>query len=471
MSVPQELSQQLEVNGQSGTLRFWDELDDAARAKLQQQLGAVDLDLIRSMLSKGEAAIDWNEVAKRAQPPHAFRLGDTSNEIDSDAAQDAGQALLDAGKVGMILVAGGQGTRLGFPKPKGMFPIGPVSNRTLFQVIIDQLRARSASTGHTIPLFVMTSPATHNETVEFLASKNHFGMPEGAVRVFCQGTMPAVDAETGELLLESKDSLALSPDGHGGMLAAFSQSGCLEQCAAAGIEHLFYAQIDNPLATVCDPALLGYHALSESDMTTQVVKKQSPLERVGNVVQLDGKVQIIEYSDLPDSIAEQTDEQGQPRLWAGNIAVHVFRQEFLERANNLNDALPFHIALKKVPCLDSQGIRIEPAEPNAMKFERFIFDLLPYANNAIAVEAEKSEAFAPVKNADGAETDTPELAKRAILNLHRKWLDIASIELPENIDVEIDPMFAIDASELQRRKMEIGEIQSTTFLTNQADDQ
>ena len=370
------------------------------------------------------------------------------------------------GQVAAVLVAGGQGTRLGFDQPKGMYPIGPVSGRTLFQFFADRLLAVREHYGVQVPWYVMTSDATDAATNEYFQKHRFFGLPETHVRIFKQGTMPAVDASTGKLLLAAPDSLALSPDGHGGTVSALDRSGCLADAKDRGVKHLFYFQVDNPLVTLCDPVFLGHHLMAESEMTTQVVRKRYPTERVGNVVVVDGKVRIIEYSDLPDSAAEAKTEGGEIRLWAGNIAVHVLDVDFIQRMTVGAGALPFHRASKKVSFVDQDGQLSQPQEPNAIKFERFIFDLLPEAKNAFVVEVRPEDAFAPVKNADGAETDTPSLAKQAIVSLHRSWLEAAGATVGDGISVEISPRYSLSPEYLAAKippNLQIG--QDTFFDT------
>ncbi len=362
--------------------------------------------------------------------------------------RQAGEQALAAGRVGVVIVAGGQGTRLGFDQPKGMFPVGPVSGRTLFEFFADALRATSARYNVRIPLYLMTSPLTHEETIRYWSDNHFLGLPREDVRIFCQGTMPAVDAHSGKLLLAAKDSLALSPDGHGGTVAALEKSGCFDDAQARGVDLLSYIQVDNPLVSLCDANLLGHHLMSGSEMTTQVVRKRYAEEKVGNVVMVDGTVRIIEYSDLPAAAAEARGEDGGLKLWAGNIAVHVLDVPFLRRTAAAVDALPFHRAHKIVPYVDESGQEIKPEQPNAIKFERFIFDLLPWAENAFVVEVAPEEAFAPVKNADGAAHDTPAQAKAAISRLHRRWLQSAGVEVAEGVQVEINPRFALSAEEL-----------------------
>ena len=347
-----------------------------------------------------------------------------------------------------VVVAGGQGTRLGFNLPKGLYQIGPLSGVSLFQIHIERIRAVARRHRSTIPLYVMTSPATHDQTVAFLDEHDRFGQPEGDLTMFCQGTMPAVDAATGRLLLAEPGGLALGPDGHGGMFAALVASGAMEDLKRRGVEQLFYFQVDNPLSPVCDSELLGYHLLDKSEMTTLAVAKQSPEERVGNIVAVDGRVRIIEYSDLPSEAAHRKNADGSLTLWAGNTAIHIIDLAFLDRVANCGGGLPFHIALKKTPYLDASDRLIQPDAPNALKFERFIFDLLPEANRALVIESDKRTSFAPLKNMSGESADTPEHVAGAMSEMYRRWLAAAGAEVEDGVVVEISPLFALDAEEL-----------------------
>ena len=437
--------------GQEHLLAFWDRLDADRRESLARQIRAIDWALIQRLHCSRDAQADVRRLVEQAGPPPAFRLQTSENRFTPREARDRGRQAIAAGHLGVVVVAGGQGTRLGFEHPKGMFPIGPVSRRSLFQVHVEKILAAGRLYGVRIPLLVMTSPATHDETVEFFARHDRFGLAEEDLRFFCQGTMPAVDAATGKVLLEKPDRLALSPDGHGGMLAALAGSGALDDLGRRGIRQLFYLQVDNPLVDVCAPEFVGYHLLSGSEMSTQVIAKRDPLERVGNVVQVRGRLMVIEYSDLPDEIARRRNPDGSLAIWAGSIAVHVIDRGLLGRMADRADALPFHIAQKRVAYVDSAGRRIEPEEPNAIKFERFIFDLIPWAHNAIVVEVDPAEGFAPLKNASGHRQDTPETVKAQMAALHRSWLRRAGVDVADGVDVEISPLWALDADELAGR--------------------
>ena len=442
------IERKLEEYQQSHVLRFWDDLDTVQRSRLLQPLAEVDFKQLTSLVAGEDKAVDFEELASRAQAPPSVRADGSGAAWDTREALAQGEAAVRAGEVAVLIVAGGQGTRLGFDQPKGMFPIGPVSNRTLFQMFADNLLAIEKVYGCKIPLLLMTSPATDAETRQYLEENQYLGLAADQVHVFRQGTMPAVDAGTGKLLLEQKDSLALSPDGHGGTVAALASSGLLGKLHGDGVKHLFYAQVDNPLVRLCDPSFLGHHLMAGSEMTTLVVRKRYPTERVGNVVLVDGQVQIIEYSDLPDEAAEARSADGGLRLWAGNIAVHVFEVDFLMRAAADPSRLPFHRAKKKVPYLNDSGDIVEPESPNAIKFERFIFDLLPSAENAFVVEGTPAEVFAPVKNADGAATDTPAAAKQQIIDLHKSWLEAAGVAVSGEAKVEINARVALGPDEV-----------------------
>jgi UDP-N-acetylglucosamine/UDP-N-acetylgalactosamine diphosphorylase len=464
MSDYDQLHANLTPYGQEHLLRFWQELTPPQRQRLADEIEAVDWKTLARLTQEEDAAPDAADLAARAEPPPAVRLALGETPFPREQARASGEAALRAGKVGMIMVAGGQGTRLGFDAPKGMFSLGPVSGRTLFQILIDRLTAVSQRYGTSIPLYLMTSPATHEATVEFMDANDRCGLPAEDLHIFRQGVMPAVCTETGKVLMSDRDSLCLAPDGHGGMLAALDKSGGLQDAARRGIEQLFYCQVDNPLAPCCDPELIGWSLASDADALTLATAKTDPAERVGNIVAIDGKVQILEYSELPADQASRRNPDGSLRLWAGNTAIHVFTLEFLRRVADTPELLPFHRARKTSPCLDDAGRPVTPAAPNSVKFERFIFDLLPAAERAIVVEGAKEEIFAPVKDAAGRGADTPEAAQAAMCALYRRWLRKCGAQVADDAIVEIHPHFALDAEKLAARLPRGAEIVSPAYL-------
>jgi UDP-N-acetylglucosamine/UDP-N-acetylgalactosamine diphosphorylase len=276
--------------------------------------------------------------------------------------------------------------------------------------------------------------------------------------------MPAVDRQTGKVLKASRCQIALSPDGHGGTLAALATPGiagepsCLNEMRERGIRTLFYFQVDNPLVQIADPAFLGLHRQAEAEMSFKVVERLTPEEKLGVVVTFDGSPQVIEYSDLPPELASRREPEGRLELWAGSIAIHVLELSFVERIV-AGHQLPFHRAIKKVSFTDEAGRIAIPAEPNAVKFEQFIFDALPLARRWTVVETDRSSEFEPLKNAVGL--DSPATVHQRMSDLFGNWLEQAGARVPRRTDgsipfaIEISPLFALDAQEL-RAKLEPG---------------
>jgi UDP-N-acetylglucosamine/UDP-N-acetylgalactosamine diphosphorylase len=457
MTIPPSVIARLDDCGQSHVLAFWDELTDDRRQSLLAQIETLDFDQLSVLLDAhaSRKSSDTDEIAaqraSRALPPaDTFRLPHHGGDprLWSEAEQ-AGRDLLNAGRVGAILVAGGVGTRLGSDLPKGMFPLGPVSRRPLFRWHCEQVLACAREAGRPVPYFVMTSDATHADTVRFFRQHACFGLPADDVYFFQQGSLPLLEDAAPRILMEARDRISTSPDGHGGLLRALTRAGLLEVMERRGIEHVYYHQVDNPAAVICDPAFLGLHTLHGSEMSTKVVAKTAPEERVGVVVAIDGRTAIIEYSELPPDLARATGPGGGLRLWAGNTGIHAFTREFLERLAADPLGIPFHATPKAVPCVDRSGALITPTAANARKFDQYIFDALPHARRALVVEADRPREFLPIKNAAGP--DSPDTAREGLLRLHREWLLAAGAHVASGVRVEISPLFARSPAELAAR--------------------
>jgi UDP-N-acetylglucosamine/UDP-N-acetylgalactosamine diphosphorylase len=446
LTIPDDLRQRLQKYAQEHVFAGWDRLSDEERRGLLDQLRGLDLEQLRTLYANRDHSFAVPSM-ERIQPipviPH---------DADSGEARRRGEESLRRGEVAVLLVAGGQGSRLGFDHPKGMFPIGPVSNKTLFQIHAEKVLALRRRYGKPLPFLVMTSPATDAETRTFFAEHDNFGLAASEIAFFCQGTMPALDRATGQLILEALGRLFLSPNGHGGTLTALADSGLLERLRRQGIRHVFYFQVDNPLVKVADPVFLGHHMLTRAEVSAKIVAKESPTDKLGNLVLVDGRCTMIEYSDLPEALARQTDEQGRLRIWAGSPAIHIFDVEFLRRMVGEGVKIPFHVAKKKVPYLDANGTVVQPTQENALKFELFIFDVLPLAETCTVVETTRREEFVPLKNATGA--DSPETVRQAQSDLVADWLGRAGVKAPRRTDgsaavaLEVSPLYALDAEEL-----------------------
>jgi UDP-N-acetylglucosamine/UDP-N-acetylgalactosamine diphosphorylase len=462
ITVPDEIRQRLRQYDQEHVLRWWDRLSAPERRELLDQVGSLDLKQLRELYDHREATFALPR-AERIEPVPVARL-----DPNDRATRLRGEEALRRGEIAALVVAGGQATRLGFDHPKGMFPIGPVSAKSLFQIHAEKVLALGRRYGKPIPFLIMTSPATDAETRSFFEAHRYFGLSADRVAFFCQGTMPALDQATGKLLLEAPSRLFASPNGHGGTLLALAQSGLLERLHQMGIQQIFYFQVDNPLIKVADPLFVGHHLGADAEVSSKVVPKDDPSDKLGNLVMVEGRCTMIEYSDLPPELARQRDGHGRLRLRAGSPAIHIFAVDFLKRIMKGGLRIPFHVARKKVPYLDEQGNTVEPEKENALKFEMFIFDVLPLAQRWTVVETYRREEFEPVKNATGA--DSPTTVQQAISNLAGDWLEKAGSAVPRQsngdtaVPLEISPLYALDADEFAAKVSRGLRIQGPLYL-------
>ena len=450
--IPDDLRERLKTHGQEHVLTGWDGLNAEERAHLTGQLQALDFDLLARLYARRNES--YPVPAQNHIAPLPMVLPDAP---DADARR-IGELALTAGEVAALVVAGGQGSRLGSEQPKGMYPAGPVSNKSLFQLHAEKVLARDRKHGVRIPLLVMTSHATHAETETFFQENEYFGLSPDDVYFFRQGTMPALDLATGRLLMDRPGRLFTSPNGHGGTLTAMADTGLLDQLGHRGVRHVFYFQVDNPLVKIADPTFLGQHIRARADVSSKVIPKAGPFDKLGNLVLIDGKLSIIEYSDLPTPLAEARDEAGNLKINVGNPAIHIFDLAFLERVTEGDAAgLPYHLARKSVNCWDPKSKEfVVPERENALKFERFIFDVLPLAERWTVVATSRREEFAPLKNASGP--DSPESVKAALTALAADWLRRAGATVPDGAVVEIGPLFALEPEDLA------GKVQAGTTI-------
>jgi UDP-N-acetylglucosamine/UDP-N-acetylgalactosamine diphosphorylase len=421
------------AHGQGHVFRFWERLDAAQQRALLDQARSLDLPgLLAALAAAGAPA-----AGRRVRPVEVEPLPGRGGEAAAwREARRRGEALLRSGRVGVLVVAGGQATRLGFPGPKGAFPLGPLSERSLFEIQAQKLRRLSERSGQPLPWYVMTSPATDAPTREFFARHDRFGLPADDVFFFEQGMVPSFDFED-RLILAEPGRLATNPDGHGGSLTALLRSGALDDMERRGITTLFYYQVDNPLVRMADPAFLGFHAGAGAEVSCKVVRKLDPMEKVGIVARVDDGVGVVEYTELDDELRHQRDADGELVYWTGNIAIHVFETAFVRRiASEAERWLPFHASEKKIPTVDEDGRPLQPEQPNGRKLERFVFDALPAAKSVCVVEADRGTEFSPVKNASGA--DSPETARRDLVACYASWLAAAGIDVPAGALLELD---------------------------------
>ena len=444
-----------ETHGQGHLFHFYDSLTLQNQVKLLNQIASIDFDLIDKLVAdfvKGHA--ESSSAGILPAPVIVVPSNDAQRTVRAQA-RSIGEAAFRAGRVACFLVAGGQGTRLGLHGPKGAFQIGPLSSRTLFQVHAEKILALRRRYEATVPWLIMTSDANDAETRRFFEEHNYFGLDADSVRIFKQANMPAVDRQ-GKILMQAPDEIALSPNGHGGSIKALNDSGSVSWLQSQNIDTLFYFQVDNVLTQIGDPVFIGYHLQAMAQMSSKVVRKRDWKEKVGVVALRDGKLSVVEYSDLPEELARQNDASGNLKFWAGSIAIHVIDVNFVERLNRGGFQLPYHKAEKAVQAigLDGKPLATKPGEKNGIKFETFVFDALSQTERSITMETLRQDDFSPVKNADGE--DSAATARRDIMEQYARWMHAAGTTTPRKIDntlncrIEISPLTSLEGEGLEK---------------------
>ncbi|MBN1782012.1 UDPGP type 1 family protein [bacterium] len=455
---------QLEQYHQEHVLRWWDRMDSRQQERLMRQLMEIDFPQMQKL--SGLIRQNHGKTPLSMQPAEVIPLPETPDEIRAASqARELGERMIREGRVCAFVVAGGQGTRLGFDGPKGCFPVGPVSGKSLFQMHAEKIRAASARYRTVIPWYIMTSEANDAETRAFFEQHEYFGFQSRDVYFFKQGMLPALD-ESGRFIMDSRDHIFTSPDGHGGSLTALVRSGAIEDMKKRNIDVISYFQIDNVLIQIVDPLFIGFHCQAAAEMSSKMVRKSNPYEKVGHFGRVNGKLRVFEYSDMSAEDMEARNEDGRLKYEAGSIGIHLIHPDFVEKETRSGTALPFHVAHKKIPCLNEDGeIRI-PDRPNGYKFETFIFDALQDTTRSVILEVRRDHEFSPVKNKDGE--DSPRTAGRDLSNYFGEWLEAAGMTLPRDTEgnvqgqAEISPLYA-DTMEAFQKKARINKEFSGSF--------
>jgi UDP-N-acetylglucosamine/UDP-N-acetylgalactosamine diphosphorylase len=435
----QEAEKLLAGCSQEHLLKHWKKLGKKEREALLAQIAAIEPESVlrcRDALGKGAEVPD---SSKGKAPKVAVLKGKKLAE-----ARAAGEVELSEGRVAALLVAGGQGSRLGYDGPKGCYEIGPITNAPLFYFHARKILARSIRYGAAIPFYVMTSEANNAATVQCFEENDYFGLNPDDVFFFTQGMWPGMDAE-GKIILDRPGHVFMSPDGHGGLLAALKRSGALADMKKRGIRSVFFFQVDNPLVEIADPAFIGYHVMNGSEYSLKLCAKRDPKEKVGMPMRFGDTYRMVEYTEMTDEQCNRKDKSGRLYFLYGSPAIHVFDRAFLER--EAARPMPLHLAFKKIPYVDEKGAVVKPSEPNGYKFEKFIFDILPNAKTVTFLAFDQKDEFSPVKNAEGA--DSPATCRADMQNKWRGWLKECGVTVDESVPIEIDPVYALDAEDLR----------------------
>ncbi len=400
----QTIFSMLEEHGQSHLLKYYDELNEEQRASLLEQIADIDwklLDLVHNHKTTEETrgyleplgALEVDEIEKRREE-----------------FEEIGIQALKEQKVGAVLLAGGQGTRLGFDKPKGMFNVGVTHTLYIFECLINNLMDVVKRVDAWIPLYIMTSEKNHEDTTRFFEEQNYFGYKKEYVYFFKQRMAPSVDYD-GKLLMEAKDRLSLSPNGNGGWYSSMRRSGLVETMKKNGVEWFTVFAVDNVLQRINDPAYVGAVIQSGCDCGGKVVRKAAPDERVGVLCLEDKKPSIVEYYEMTDDMIHLRDEKGNLLYNFGVILNYMFKVDSLEAI--VNKEMPVHIVEKKIPYINEKGELVKPDKPNGYKFEELVLDMIHLMDTCLPYEVVREKEFAPIKNPSGV--DSVESARKLLI--------------------------------------------------------
>lgn len=442
LSVLNHLVKRFEEFGQGHVFKFFDDLPDDLKEEFITRAQLVDLDHMKSLINQAMLKGEKKGNFGNWMPVESFPFLGKGKKTDYLEFIEKGEKVLRAGRVAVLVVAGGQGTRLGFDGPKGVFPITPIKKKSLFQVFAEKIKVAQERYKCVIPWYIMTSISNYNATLAFFDQESRFGLEE--VYFFKQGMVPIVDFN-GKFLLDKRGLIAMSPDGHGGCFDSLVRSGLVSKMEKSGIDVVSYFQVDNPLVKCIDPLFIGLHTSAGSEMSSKVVRKQDPTERVGIFCQEGDHLRVLEYSDAPQEILTRRKANGELAFNAGNIAAHLLDREFIKRMGEEN-GLVFHVTKKVEPFLDEKRYLVVPDVPNSIKFEKLIFDALDQAKNPILMEVAREEEFSPVKNAQGK--DSMVSCREDQLRQWVRWFKAAKVDIPctnEGIPlfaIEISPLFA-----------------------------
>lgn len=453
--------------GQSHVLAHLDSsaASDEAKLSFLQSVNEVPIEKLSSCL---KGALDEEEKLKNFDPTNVapedaiepFAGKNTTSTATTDSAkiaelEEARAAGLEAvknGEVAALLLAGGQGTRLGYDGPKGMYDIGLPSKRTLFQFMAERIKKLGQLSGkgdNAVPFYVMTSPLNHEATTKYFAKHDNFGID---VKFFPQGTLPCMTPD-GKMILESPTKLAVAPDGNGGIYPALVKHGILDDMKSKGIKYVHAFGVDNALVKPADPTFVGYCIKTKADCGNKVLWKTSPDEKVGVVATKGGRPCVVEYSDISKEMSERTGSDGRLAFGAGNICNHFYTLDFLENVIVPNLGSIYHVARKKIPHWDDEKKEtVKPSSNNGIKLESFIFDVFPLSENMAVLDVARADEFSPVKNPPGTATDSPDTARRLFSNVAKRCLEGAGAILKgdkESDMCEVAPLTSYDGEGLE----------------------
>lgn len=387
----EQIKEQLEQHGQTQLLRFYEELKDEEKEVLLEEISHIDFD----MIDHPQGSESGGEIT----PIGALTL-DQIREREPQFRQEGIRAIQNT-EVAAVLLAGGQGTRLGLDGPKGTLNVGLTKELFIFQCLINNLMDVKSEADKWIPLLIMTSDKNDQATREFFKAHDYFGYDPEWVFFFIQEMAPSTDFE-GKIYLEEKGHISLSPNGNGGWFISLKKAGLVDKMKELGVKWLNIFAVDNVLQRIADPVFVGATIESGKPIGAKVIRKAAPDEKVGVMCNRNGRPSIVEYYELTDAMMKEKNEDGELAYNFGVILNYLFSLEELERI--ANDQMPLHIVDKKIPFIDENGKKIKPEEPNGHKYETLVLDMIQMMDGCLVFEVDRAKEFAPIKNMHGVDS-------------------------------------------------------------------
>ena len=394
----------LRVYNQEHIIKLLEKLNAEEKEELLEQINKIDFQQMKELYDNTKKTIELKE--NKIEP---LKYCDKSklSKNEKEELDNLGERVIRNGQYAVVTMAGGQGTRLGHPGPKGTFKLDVYGKgKYLFEILCENLKEANKKYNTIIPWYIMTSKENNKETIEFLEKNNYFGYDKNNVIIFTQGELPLVDEE-GKLLIGKNMKIKEASDGNGGTYFSLRASGCLSDMKERGIKWIFIGGVDNALLKMADVTLLGLAIKKKVQIASKSIVKANPQEKVGVFGKMNGHPKVIEYTELPEKMAEETDTNGELKYGEAHIMCNLYSIDAIEKISK--ETLMYHPAHKKNSYIDEEGKEIIPKEPNSYKFESFIFDAFEFFDDIAILRGKREDDFAPVKNKEGV--DSPRTAK------------------------------------------------------------
>ncbi len=408
----EKVKELLKKYNQEHLLIAYDNLSEENKNNLLEQILAIDFEQMENLYENTKKEIELNNDKIE---PISYVEKDKMDKQKKEEYEKIGEKIIKNGGLAVVTMAGGQGTRLGHNGPKGTYDLGLPSHKSIFEILCDTLKEAKQKYNSKIYWYLMTSKENNKDTIKFFEKNNYFGYPKEEVKFFIQGELPMISKE-GKILLTEEGLVKQAADGHGGIFEAMSKNGIIKDMQSKNIQWIFIGGVDNVLVKMVDAVLIG---LAESKNVLAAGKslvKANPKEKVGVFCKKNGKPSVIEYTEITDKMAEKKDENGQLTYGESHVLCNLFNIKAIEEIGE--NKLPYHQAFKKATYMNEKGNIIVPDEPNAYKFEAFIFDSFERLNDMAIMRVKREEEFAPVKNKEGV--DSPETARKLYENFYSK---------------------------------------------------